>query len=202
MSDFMGDLANLTSVTKTNAAKHSTSKTAGFSDLDMDGFLQLMVAQFQNQDPENAASTTDMLNQMVQMSMITAITNITDAVSMTYSASLVGKEVTVGSYDSKGNLTEIVGIVTGTGTYNGNPVVFVDGVCYNMSSIMAVGRLPETDSGGDTDTDVDTDNKTDPDTGTDTDNTTDPDNGTDTDNTTDPDSGTDAGSGGSETPGT
>lgn len=202
MSDFMGDLANLTSVTKTNAAKHSTSKTAGFSDLDMDGFLQLMVAQFQNQDPENAASTTDMLNQMVQMSMITAITNITDAVSMTYSASLVGKEVTVGSYDSKGNLTEIVGTVTGTGTYNGNPVVFVDGVCYNMSSIMAVGRLPETDSGGDTDTDVDTDNKTDPDTGTDTDNTTDPDNGTDTDNTTDPDSGTDTGSGGSETPGT
>lgn len=202
MSDFMGDLANLTSVTKTNAAKHSTSKTAGFSDLDMDGFLQLMVAQFQNQDPENAASTTDMLNQMVQMSMITAITNITDAVSMTYSASLVGKEVTVGSYDSKGNLTEIVGTVTGTGTYNGNPVVFVDGVCYNMSSIMAVGRLPETDSGGDTDTDVDTDNKTDPDTGTDTDNSTNTDNGTDTDNTTDPDSGTDTGSGGSETPGT
>lgn len=210
MSDFMGDLANLTSVTKTNAAKHSTSKTAGFSDLDMDGFLQLMVAQFQNQDPENAASTTDMLNQMVQMSMITAITNITDAVSMTYSASLVGKEVTVGSYDSKGNLTEIVGTVTGTGTYNGNPVVFVDGVCYNMSSIMAVGRLPETDSGGGTDTDnktdpdsgTDTDNKTDPDNGTDTDNSTNPDNGTDTDNTTDPDSGTDTGSGGSETPGT
>lgn len=197
MSDFMGDLANLTTVANTNAARHSTSKTAGFSDLDMDGFLQLMVAQFQNQDPENAASTTDMLNQMVQMSMITAITNITDAVSMTYSASLVGKEVTVGSYDSKGKLTEIVGTVTGTGTYNGNPVVFVDGVCYNMSSIMAVGRLPEPDTGGDTDTDTGVD--TDP--GTDTDNTTDPDNGTDTGNTTDPDNGADTGSGGSETPG-
>jgi len=141
MSSYIGDIASLASTNSTTATKSKSDSL----NLDMTDFLQMMVAQFQNQDPENAASTTDMLNQMVQMSMIQAITNITDAVSLSYSASLVGKEVTVGSYDAKGKLQEIVGTVTGTGSYNGSPVVFVDGVSYNMSSIMAVGRLPATE---------------------------------------------------------
>ncbi|WP_312939025.1 flagellar hook capping FlgD N-terminal domain-containing protein [Oscillibacter sp.] len=137
MSDFIGDIAN---VGKIGAAGSSKSNAMS---LQMEGFLQLMIAQFQNQDPENTASTTDMLNQMVQMSMVQAITNITDAVTLNYSASLVGKEVTIGSYDSDGKMQELVGTVTGTGTYNGNPVVFVNGKSYSMSSIMAVGRLPD-----------------------------------------------------------
>lgn len=137
MSDFIGDISSIGQVNTT-----SKSKSDPLS-LEMEGFLQMMIAQFQNQDPENAASTTDMLNQMVQMSMVQAITNITDAVTLNYAASLVGKEVTIGSYDSEGKLRELVGTVTGTGTYNGNPVVFVDGVSYSMSSIMAVGRLPD-----------------------------------------------------------
>ncbi|MCI2106713.1 MAG: hypothetical protein LKK00_08355 [Intestinimonas sp.] len=146
MSDFMSDLSGTQSVNSTTTAKNSTNSSAGSIDLDMSDFLELMVAQFQNQDPENAASTTDMLNQMVQMSTIQAIANITDAATMIYTSSLVGKEVTIGQYDSDGNLEEIVGTVTGTGTYNDNPVVFVDGVSYNLSSIMAVGHLPSTDS--------------------------------------------------------
>ena len=149
MSDFMSDLANMqiNSVLSSTAAKTTKNKSAGSTALDMTDFPTMMVAQFQNQDPENAASTTDMLNQMVQMSMIQAITNITDAATMIYSSSLVGKEVTVGQFDSDGKLQEIVGTVTGTGTYNGNPVVFVDGVSYNLSSILAVGRLPGTNDG-------------------------------------------------------
>ena len=149
MSDFMSDLANMqiNSVLSATAAKTTKNKSAGSTALDMTDFLTMIVAQFQNQDPENAASTTDMLNQMVQMSMIQANTNITDAATMIYSSSLVGKEVTVGQFDSDGKLQEIVGTVTGTGTYNGNPVVFVDGVSYNLSSILAVGRLPGTNDG-------------------------------------------------------
>ncbi|WP_312634269.1 flagellar hook capping FlgD N-terminal domain-containing protein [Oscillibacter sp.] len=148
MSSFIGDIANIGSVSSTSSSK------SGSMTLEMEGFLQLMLAQFQNQDPENAASTTDMLNQMVQMSMVQAITNITDAVTLNYSASLVGKEVTIGSYDSDGKLQELVGTVSGTGTYNGNPVVFVNGKSYSMSSIMAVGRLPDykEEASGDTTT--------------------------------------------------
>ncbi len=141
MSSYIGDIAAMTSTQSTSSVKKSTD-TFG---LDMTDFLKMMVAQFQNQDPENAADTSEMLNQMVQMSMIQAIADITDAVSLSYSASLVGKEVTVGTFDSEGKLQEIVGTVTGTGSYNGSPVIYVDGQMYSMSSIMAVGRLPSTE---------------------------------------------------------
>lgn len=151
MSDYMYDLAGLSSMTAAATARNSTNSSAGSTSLEMSDFLQLIVAQFQNQDPENAASSTDMLNQLVQMSVVQAITNITDATTMMYAASLVGKEVTVGEYDKSGNLQEIVGTVTATGTYNGQQVVFVDGVSYSMNSIMAVGRLPDdTASSGET----------------------------------------------------
>lgn len=144
MSSYIGDIAAMTSTQSTSSVKKSTD-TFG---LDMTDFLKMMVAQFQNQDPENAADTSDMLNQMVQMSMIQAIADITDAVSLSYSASLVGKEVTVGTFDSEGKLQEVVGTVTGTGSYNGSPVIYVDGQMYSMSSIMAVGRLPSTEPAG------------------------------------------------------
>lgn len=141
MSSYIGDIAAMTSTQSSSSVKKSSDSFG----LDMTDFLKMMVAQFQNQDPENAADTSDMLNQMVQMSMIQAIADITDAVSLSYSASLVGKEVTVGTFDSEGKLQEVVGTVTGTGSYNGSPVIYVDGQMYSMSSIMAVGRLPSTE---------------------------------------------------------
>ena len=141
MSSYIGDIAAMTSTQSSSSVKKSSDSFG----LDMTDFLKMMVAQFQNQDPENAADTSDMLNQMVQMSMIQAIADITDAVSMSYSASLVGKEVTVGTFDSEGKLQEIVGTVSGTGYYGGSPVIYVDGQMYSMSSIMAVGRLPSTE---------------------------------------------------------
>ena len=141
MSSYIGDIAAMTSTQSSSSVKKNSDSFG----LDMTDFLKMIVAQFQNQDPENAADTSDMLNQMVQMSMIQAIADITDAVSLSYSASLVGKEVTVGTFDSEGKLQEVVGTVTGTGSYNGSPVIYVDGQMYSMSSIMAVGRLPSTE---------------------------------------------------------
>lgn len=128
-------------------AENSTNQNAGNS-LNMNDFLVLMVAMFQNQDIDNAASTSDMMNQMVQMSVVGAITQISnlinDSTVMTYAASLVGKEVTVGQLVN-GELKEIVGTVTGTGTLNGQQVIFIGDDSYYLSDIMAVGRLPEKD---------------------------------------------------------
>ena len=87
-----------------------------------------------------------MLNQLVQMQMVQALVNMTDASVMSYAASLVGKEVTVAQYDADGNLQEVVGVVTGTGTYDGNQVVFVGDKYYLLSEILAVGTLPKPDT--------------------------------------------------------
>lgn len=143
MSDYMQGLgAGYAPKSALNSGKARTA-SGDNSSLDMTDFLQLMVAQFQNQSIDNTASTTDMLNQLVQISVIQAITNITDATVMSYAGSLVGKEVTVGQINDKGVLEEIVGTVTGTGTYGGQQVVYVNGKGYYLSEIMAVGRLPE-----------------------------------------------------------
>lgn len=117
--------------------------------LDFTDYLQLMIQQLQNQTIDNTTDTSDMLNQMVQMSVVemmtkvqTSIDTLVDANTLNYAASLVGKTVTVGQYDENGNIQEIVGTVTGTGTYQGTSVIFVDGEMYALNDIMAVGTLP------------------------------------------------------------
>ena len=118
--------------------------------LEFEDYLQLMVQQLQNQTIDNTTDTSDMLNQLVQMSVVemmsavqTSIDTLVEANTLTYAASLVGKTVTIGVFDDEGNLQELVGEVTGTGTYQGSPVIFVNGEMYALSDIMAVGTLPE-----------------------------------------------------------
>ena len=118
--------------------------------LDFTDFLQLMVQQLQNQTIDSTMDSSEMLNQLVQMSVVQMMTTVNDSITalvdastLNYAASLVGKTVTVGRYNEDNELEEIVGTVTGTGTYQGMMVIFVDGEMYALNSIMAVGTLPE-----------------------------------------------------------
>ena len=127
-----------------------TVKDPDDSGLEFEDFLQLMVQQLQNQTMDNTADTSEMLNQLVQMSTVEMLATVKDSVeamvdasTLNYAASLVGKTVTVGRLDDDNKLEEIVGTVTGTGTYQGISVIFVDGEMYALSDIMAVGTLPE-----------------------------------------------------------
>jgi len=143
MSEYMADLSGVLGTRTVNDKEIKITKKGSGLDLDMMDFVQLMIAQMTNQGIDDTMDTSEMLNQMVQMQMIQSMVNMTDANMMTYSASLVGKEVTVGKYDSDGKLQELVGTVTGTGTMDGQQVVFVNDEYYYLSEIMAVGRLPE-----------------------------------------------------------
>lgn len=129
--------------------------------LDFNDFLQLMVQQLQNQTIDNTTDTGEMLNQLVQMSTVqmlssvkTGLETLVDASTLTYAASLVGKTVTVGQYDEDGKLQEIEGVVTGTGNYQGVPVIFVNDEMYPLPSDYRgrhhgdpVGREPQIPSG-------------------------------------------------------
>lgn len=127
-------------------ALYEDKSTLSFTDM-----LSLMVAQFQNQTIDNQASTTDMMNQLVQMSNMQAMTDMTTQIKeltlanvMSYAASLVGRTVTVGVWNEETEkMDEIVGVVQGTGTYDGQQVVYLDnGKGYFLNEIMAVGTLP------------------------------------------------------------
>lgn len=123
--------------------------------MSFEDYLNLMCVTLENQTIDDTADMSEMMNQLVQMSVVTAINNIqeqiseamtliNDATTLTYASSLVGKEVTIGIYDSDGNLQEFYGTVTATGALDGEQVIFLeDGNCYYLSSIMAIGRLPE-----------------------------------------------------------
>ena len=143
---YMTDASGVLGALQTElATKNSTSKKAG-KDLTTDDFLVLMCAMFQNQDIDNTASTADMMNQFVQISVIQAVTDISslihDTSTLTYASSLVGKTVTIGMYEGN-ELKEIEGVVTGTGTLNGEQVIFIGDDIYMLSDIMAIGKLPE-----------------------------------------------------------
>ena len=144
---------------KTNATDYSELEKLGINikdeddqfGLNFEDFLQLMVQQLQNQTMDNTADTGEMLNQMVQMSTVQMLSSVQDSMealinasSLSYAASLVGKTVTVGKLDDEGNLQEVVGKVTGTGTYQGTFVIFLDdNEMYYLNDIMAVGTLPD-----------------------------------------------------------
>jgi len=151
-----GNYLNNVNTSMTNKAAESkyTNSSMDAYGLDMSDFLSLMVAQFTNQSIDQTADISDMLNQLVQMQMVTALASMsttmetmTDHSIMTYAASLVGKEVTVAGYDKDGKYNELIGTVTATGSYGGEQVIFVDDQMYYMTQIIAVGRLPSTEAG-------------------------------------------------------
>lgn len=142
----MADIANLTKSVAVTTAKNSTSRK-GNTELTMQDFLQLMVVQLQNQSIDDTMDTSEMMNQMVQMQMVTAITNMNEISVMTYASSMVGKVVTIGIVENN-TLEEREVEVIGTGISNGQQVIFGrDGKgnveTYALNQIMAVGRLPE-----------------------------------------------------------
>ena len=149
MSDFLTDLGGiyatgLTSLANT-VATHNTNSRQG-QDLEMQDFLNLMVATFQNQTIDNTADISDMMNNMVQMSVIQTMTSlqslITEATNMSYAASLVGKDVTIGVRQGTA-VDRVSGTVTGTGMQDGRQVVFLGEESYWMSDILSVGQLPD-----------------------------------------------------------
>lgn len=155
MSDFRGVDINQSAQTKPTdqpwllpSTKEETKKDN--STLTFDDMLLLMVTQMQNQTIDNQMDTNDMMNQLIQMTVMQAMTEmstqveeLTQANVMSYAASLVGKEVTVGVYNEETKkIDEIVGTVTATGIYDGMNVIFIGDKSYTLSSVMAVGRLP------------------------------------------------------------
>lgn len=142
MASILGDIGNLTGAYGSITPEHSTSRK-GNTELNMEDFLKLMIVQLTSQTIDDTMDTSEMMNQMVQMQMITAITNMTEVNVQSYANSLVGQIVTVGFVQGD-TLEERVVQVMGTGTFNGQQVIFAsDGNMYYLNQIMAVGVLPD-----------------------------------------------------------
>ncbi len=151
MSEYLGDIGDFLAGSVSVASlekkqpKNATSKTSG-SDLDFEAFLNLMVAQFKNQSIDNQADTGEMLNQMVQMSLIESITDIreliTESTATTTAVSMIGQKVTIGQIVGGESFEKEITVV-GTGQIDGEQVLFGDDdKSYKMSDVIAIGRIP------------------------------------------------------------
>jgi flagellar basal-body rod modification protein FlgD len=141
-----------------NAANTSTGSTTDTSanpasTLSQANFLQLLVAQLQNQDPMDPQSDTDMAAQMAQFSSLQESTNLSGSLSMMQANSLVGSTVNL-QIDSN---TTASGVVQGVVMTNGSPEILVNGTTYPMSQITSV-EPPSASSSGNVATNGNTQN--------------------------------------------
>ena len=97
-----------------NDRKDVTSKRDPSGSLTFEDMLLLMVTQMQNQGIDSSMDTKDMMNQIIQMTVMQSLTEVSQQVEemtlanvMNYASSLVGKEVTLGVYDETGNVRSL-----------------------------------------------------------------------------------------------
>lgn len=101
-----------------NVNADGTAKVAGSSAIvSQDQFLQLLVTQLQNQDPNNPVDQTQMLAQLAQFSSLSEMQSLNQTMTssaqfsqLSQSAGLIGKTVTAGPSGSP--VTGVVGSVS------------------------------------------------------------------------------------------
>lgn len=93
-------------------------KPNDIKDLDIDQFLQLMIAELTNQDPLNPMDNTQLVQQIGEIRQISATTQLSETLlavssgqSLTTASSLIGKNVTALTDDNR-NVSGVVDKVT------------------------------------------------------------------------------------------
>ncbi len=128
----------------TNPLTVQQTSTTSSSGMDLNDFYELLAAQLKYQDADNPMDTSEMMAQMVQTQMISAITEMTQTNMINYASSMVDKTITVAEIDQNGMYTgtNTTGLVTGV-LLGDNPIIFIDGNGYSLSQIMSVGETPQ-----------------------------------------------------------
>lgn len=137
-------------------------KVATGGTMDMNTFLQLLAAQFQNQDVTNPTDNTEFISELAQFSSLQAMNTVAQYQDSQYGASLVGKTVLVAKYNDKGQLVKDTGVVQSVSfSSSDGSSISVNGNDYALGSVMQVinpdsGATPPTDGGDSTGSNGDT----------------------------------------------
>jgi flagellar basal-body rod modification protein FlgD len=134
----------MTTVAGTGASStqntNSTNNSTSGSSLDYDDFLQLMVAQLQNQDPLNPTDSTEYMSQIAQFSSVEQSINTNSKLDQL----LVNSSISQASTMIGLTLTSADGSVTGTiasvkVASNGATAVLTDGNEVPITSGVTLG---------------------------------------------------------------
>src|SRR4051794_38136934 len=89
----------------------STNVTNEKAVLDKDGFLKMLVAQMQNQDPSSPLDASQQTQQMASFTMVEQITNMADENARTSAIGMIGRNVTYADPADKTQQTLVSGTV-------------------------------------------------------------------------------------------
>jgi flagellar basal-body rod modification protein FlgD len=130
-----------------NSAQSTDSVSGPQDTLTQNDFLQLLVAQMENQDPLQPQSDTEMASQMAQFTSLSQTTAMSSSLSMMQANSLIGSTVTVEIPNSQNTATGVVqSVETATESSDGTPQIVVNGTAYDVSSVLTVTPATTTSS--------------------------------------------------------
>ena len=125
-------------VTGTSETYQGT-KSSG-DQLGKDAFLQLLVAQMENQDPMNPQSNEDMVAQLAQFSSLEELQNLRSTFDNSSTFNLVGKNVIVevGSSTNSTTTTEVGGYVQFVKMVDGKAKLSINYELYDYADLKMV----------------------------------------------------------------
>lgn len=115
-------------------------------DVSVDDFLNLMVAQMQNQDPMNPMEDTQYVTQLAQFATMQQMQELAYYSKSNFVMSMVGKEVTVAQNKIGGDITVITGPVEKVSLVNNEYKITVDGKQFDLNQIMEIHPPAANDS--------------------------------------------------------
>lgn len=122
-----------------STSQQSLSKTNGTkSDMDKEAFLQLLVAEMQNQDPLEPTSNTEYITQYAQFSEVESLSNMSSSMDLTRASGLVGQEVYVKTTNSKGESEYVQGKVDYVVYENNKAFLSINEQLYALSDLDTV----------------------------------------------------------------
>ncbi len=142
-----------------SSSTNAAALNAAFANLGPSDFLQMMMAELQNQDPLDPTNTDDMLSELSTMTqvasnetMATTLNSIGLGQNLADAGALIGATV---SGLSNNNAQQIVGNVDSVTISGGTPVLNIGSDTMNLSNIEAIyppGSTVNTGSSGSTST--------------------------------------------------
>lgn len=127
----------------------------GSTDLKVDDFLNLLVAEMTNQDPMSPMSNTDFVAQMAQFTSLQTMQDLTYYSNASFAASLVGKTVTMASVSASGEMQVETGPVQAVNLNGKEFEIRVNGKIFTIKNLMEIA--PAGSTGGDAEDVVDED---------------------------------------------
>jgi flagellar basal-body rod modification protein FlgD len=131
-------------INNTNAVSSTTSNSwfeESKDQVSVESFLELMVAQLQNQDFTNPVDDTQYVSQLAQFATMQAMQELNYFSKSNYVMSMVGKEVTASRMTIGGNLETVTGVVSKISLVDNEFGVFIGDQMFSLSQIMEIKQV-------------------------------------------------------------